>query len=121
MLGRPLRLVLMLLALLGGLIMLQQGAAAAQPAAQSETQVPGFYRVKVGAFEVTALCDGAGVFSPNYLHGPPPKLQRIIERLHADPHLSAGDVVVQQATRHGWRNRGDRPATILFVTLGTTR
>src|SRR6266404_5019850 len=33
-------------------------------------------------------------------------------------HLSAGDVVVQQATRHGWRNKGEHPATIAFVMLG---
>ena len=33
-------------------------------------------------------------------------------------HLSAGDVVVQQATRHGWRNQGEHPATIAFVMLG---
>jgi hypothetical protein len=36
----------------------------------------------------------------------------------ATVHLVAGDVVVQQATRHGWRNKGERPATILFVMLG---
>jgi NAD(P)-dependent dehydrogenase (short-subunit alcohol dehydrogenase family) len=34
-------------------------------------------------------------------------------------HLSAGDIVVQQATRHGWHNKGERPATIAFVMLGT--
>jgi hypothetical protein len=33
-------------------------------------------------------------------------------------HLVAGDIVVQQATRHGWRNKGECPATILFVMLG---
>jgi hypothetical protein len=33
-------------------------------------------------------------------------------------HLSAGDIVVQQATRHGWRKKGERPATIAFVMLG---
>jgi hypothetical protein len=33
-------------------------------------------------------------------------------------HLDAGDIVVQQATRHGWRNKGESPATILFVMLG---
>ena len=33
-------------------------------------------------------------------------------------HLVAGDTVVQQATRHGWRNKGERPATIAFVMLG---
>jgi hypothetical protein len=34
-------------------------------------------------------------------------------------HLVAGDIVVQQATRHGWRNKGERPATIAFVMLGS--
>lgn len=33
-------------------------------------------------------------------------------------HLEKGDIVVQQATRHGWRNRGEHPATIAFVMLG---
>ena len=36
----------------------------------------------------------------------------------ATVHLVAGDIVVQQATRHGWRNKGERPATIAFVMLG---
>lgn len=36
-------------------------------------------------------------------------------------HLSAGDLVVQQGTRHGWRNKSERPATIMFVMLGTGR
>src|ERR1700716_575883 len=31
--------------------------------------------------------------------------------------LPASDFVVQQATRHGWRNKGPRPATIAFFTL----
>jgi Cupin domain len=33
-------------------------------------------------------------------------------------HLVAGDFIVHQATRHGWRNNGERPATIAFVMLG---
>jgi quercetin dioxygenase-like cupin family protein len=33
-------------------------------------------------------------------------------------HLAAGDIVVQQATRHGWRNKAGRPATIAFVMIG---
>jgi len=33
-------------------------------------------------------------------------------------HLLSGDIVIQQATRHGWRNKGSRPATIAFVMLG---
>jgi hypothetical protein len=31
--------------------------------------------------------------------------------------LPASDFVVQQATRHGRRNKGPRPATIAFFTL----
>jgi quercetin dioxygenase-like cupin family protein len=34
-------------------------------------------------------------------------------------HFCAGDIVVQQATRHGWRNKGQRPATIVFFRLGS--
>lgn len=33
-------------------------------------------------------------------------------------HLSAGDVVVQNATRHGWRNRSDKPATLAVILTG---
>ena len=33
-------------------------------------------------------------------------------------HLQAGDVVIQGATRHAWRNKGDRPATLCFVLIG---
>jgi mannose-6-phosphate isomerase-like protein (cupin superfamily) len=32
--------------------------------------------------------------------------------------LARGDVVVQNATRHAWRNPGDEPATIVFFTVG---
>jgi hypothetical protein len=32
--------------------------------------------------------------------------------------LSAGDIVIQNGTRHGWRNRSDRPATVAFVLIG---
>jgi cupin domain len=33
-------------------------------------------------------------------------------------HLSRGDVVVQNGTRHAWRNRGTKPVTILFFLTG---
>ncbi|MDP9012395.1 MAG: cupin domain-containing protein [Pseudomonadota bacterium] len=36
-------------------------------------------------------------------------------------HLQLGDVVVQNGTRHAWRNRSDRPATMVFVMLGARR
>lgn len=35
--------------------------------------------------------------------------------------LHAGDVVVQGATRHAWRNPSDRPATMCFVLIGLSR
>lgn len=35
--------------------------------------------------------------------------------------LEAGDVVVQQRTRHAWRNRGTEPARLAFVLVGTDR
>ncbi|MFF4259847.1 phosphotransferase [Streptomyces sp. NPDC001663] len=39
---------------------------------------------------------------------------------HCTP-LSAGDIVIQNGTRHGWRNRGDGPVTLAFVLIGTER
>src|SRR6202030_4704351 len=36
---------------------------------QHHDQVPGFYRMKVGDLEVTALFDGFGVFDPHWLNG----------------------------------------------------
>ncbi|GAA1971232.1 cupin domain-containing protein [Microbacterium deminutum] len=32
-------------------------------------------------------------------------------------HLRAGDIVIQGAARHAWRNKGDRPATMCFVLI----
>lgn len=36
-------------------------------------------------------------------------------------HLRQGDVVIQNGTRHAWRNQGERPATLAFVLIGATR
>lgn len=33
-------------------------------------------------------------------------------------HLHTGDVVVQNATRHGWRNRSDKPVTLAALLIG---
>lgn len=35
--------------------------------------------------------------------------------------LRRHEVAVQHGTRHAWRNRSDRPATMLFVLLGAAR
>ena len=36
-------------------------------------------------------------------------------------HLKAGDIVVQNGTRHAWRNRSAEPASIAFVLIGANR
>ena len=36
-------------------------------------------------------------------------------------HLRAGDVVVQNGTRHAWRNSGSESALIAFVLIGASR
>jgi quercetin dioxygenase-like cupin family protein len=36
----------------------------------------------------------------------------------AERRLVAGDTLVQNGTRHGWRNRTDQPATIALVMVG---
>jgi quercetin dioxygenase-like cupin family protein len=33
-------------------------------------------------------------------------------------HLKRGDVVVQNGTRHAWRNKGTEPVTMLFFLNG---
>lgn len=53
---------------------------------QHHHQVPGFYRLKVGALEVTALFDGPGVFNANWLNGQKTK-DEALKALQDDPHL----------------------------------
>jgi mannose-6-phosphate isomerase-like protein (cupin superfamily) len=36
-------------------------------------------------------------------------------------HLDRGDVVVQNGTRHAWRNKGTRPVTMLFFLNGANQ
>ena len=37
----------------------------------------------------------------------------------AEVHMSAGDVMVQRATWHGWENRGTEPCQIAFILIGS--
>src|SRR5882672_9948659 len=61
---------------------------AALPAAtQHHDQAPGFYRLKVGDLEVTALFDGTGVFDPHWLNGTKATMDGVVEAVHEDPHL----------------------------------
>ncbi len=60
-------------------------ALAAAP--QHHDQVPGFYRMKVGDLEVTALFDGTGVFDPHWLIGTKATMDGVVKGLHEDPHM----------------------------------
>src|SRR5713101_7848015 len=56
-------------------------------APQHHDQAPGFYRLKVGDLEVTALYDGTGVFDPHWLNGAKATMDGVVKGLHEDPHM----------------------------------
>src|SRR6202790_756770 len=74
-----------LLAALASFIAAPSAALAAGP--QHHDQVPGFYRLKVGDLEVTALFDGTGVFDPHWLNGTNVTMNGVVKALHEDPHV----------------------------------
>jgi glyoxylase-like metal-dependent hydrolase (beta-lactamase superfamily II) len=61
--------------------------AALAAAPQHHDQVPGFYRLKVGDLEVTALFDGTGVFDPRWLNGTKATMNGVVKALDEDPHM----------------------------------
>jgi glyoxylase-like metal-dependent hydrolase (beta-lactamase superfamily II) len=61
--------------------------AALDAASQHRDQAPGFYRLKVGDLEVTALFDGTGVFDPQWLNGTKATMDGVVTALHEDPHM----------------------------------
>ncbi len=73
-----------LLAALAGFAAVPNVALAAAP--QHHDQVPGFYRLKVGDLEVTALYDGTGVFDPHWLNGTKATMDSVAKALQEDPH-----------------------------------
>src|SRR3981189_3877046 len=79
------RFVGVLLAVLASLVAGLTPALSASP--QRHDQVPGFYRMKVGDLEVTALLDGAAVFDPHWLNGKKVTMDRVEKALQEDPHL----------------------------------
>jgi glyoxylase-like metal-dependent hydrolase (beta-lactamase superfamily II) len=60
-------------------------ALAAAP--QHHNEVPGFYRTKLGDFEVTALFDGAAQVDLNWLTAKKVTLDGVAKALRKDPHL----------------------------------
>src|SRR5260370_2238122 len=74
-----------LLAALASLVAVPNAALAAPH--EHHDQVPGFYRVKVGDLEVTALYDGTGVFDPHWLNGTKATMDGVVKALQEDPHM----------------------------------
>ena len=79
-----LRFAAALLVVLASFVAVSHVTLAAGP--QHHDQVPGFYRLKVGDLEVTALFDGPGVFNANWLNGQKTK-DSALKALQDDPHL----------------------------------
>ena len=79
------RLAAAFLAALASFVAGPNAALAAAP--QHHDQVPGFYRMKVGDLEVTALFDGTGVFDPGWLNGTKATMNGVQQALHEDPHM----------------------------------
>jgi glyoxylase-like metal-dependent hydrolase (beta-lactamase superfamily II) len=79
------RFAAVLLAALAGLVAVPNAALAAPH--QHHDQVPGFYRLKVGDLEVTALFDGHGVFDVHWLNGTKATMDGVVNALQEDPRL----------------------------------
>ena len=73
------------LAVLASLVDAPNATLAAVP--QHHDQVPGFYRLKVGDLEVTALYDGTRVFDPHWLNGTKATMDGVAKGLQEDPHM----------------------------------
>jgi glyoxylase-like metal-dependent hydrolase (beta-lactamase superfamily II) len=79
------RFAAVLLAALAGLVAVPNEALAAPH--QHHRQVPGFYRLKVGDLEVTALYDGTGVFDPQWLNGTKATMDGVVKGLSEDRRM----------------------------------
>jgi glyoxylase-like metal-dependent hydrolase (beta-lactamase superfamily II) len=82
---RNLARLAVLLAALAVLVAVPHAALAGAP--QHHDQAPGFYRMKIGDLEVTALYDGTGVFDPHWLNATKATMDGVAEALHEDPHM----------------------------------
>src|SRR5260370_3871540 len=78
------RFAAVLLAALASFVTAPTAALAGAP--QHDDQAPGFYRLKVGALEVTALYDGTGVFDQQWLNGTKATMEGVVKALHEDLH-----------------------------------
>ena len=74
-----------LLVILASSIVAPSAAVAGAP--RHYAQQPGFYRLKVGDLEVTALYDGTGVVDPHWLNGTTAAMEGVAKGLNEDPHM----------------------------------
>src|ERR1700688_1064387 len=79
------RFAAVLLAVLASSVGVPNAAPATAP--RHHDQVPGFYRLKVGDLEVTALFDGPGVFHQDWLKGTKAAMDGVAQALQEDPHM----------------------------------
>jgi glyoxylase-like metal-dependent hydrolase (beta-lactamase superfamily II) len=79
------RFAAVLLAALAIFVVVPNATPADAP--QHHDQVPGFYRLKVGDLEVTALLDGPAVLDLHWLTGEKATLDGVVKALHEDPHM----------------------------------
>jgi glyoxylase-like metal-dependent hydrolase (beta-lactamase superfamily II) len=82
------RIVIPAAAFLG--ISLAGQTSARGDAPQHRDQVPGFYRLSVGDFEVTSLYDGAGYFYPHWLKGEQRLMTTVSKTAQKEPHFLDG-------------------------------
>jgi hypothetical protein len=84
------------------------------------------------AFDREQRADSPGIaelIEPDGMHATPTVDYGIVLRgeivLELDDghctRLAAGDIVIQNGTRHAWRNRSDEPVTMAFVLIGAER
>src|SRR6202051_2227733 len=79
------RFAAVLLAAMAVFVAVPNAPPAAPP--QHQNQAPGFYRLKVGDLEVTALYDGTGVFDPHWLNGTKATMDGVVKARQEDPHM----------------------------------
>ena len=79
------RFAAVLLLALASFVSAPNAAPAGTP--EYHDQQPGFYRLRVGDLEVTALYDGTGVFDPQWLNGTKATMDGVVKGLHEDPHM----------------------------------
>src|SRR6266481_5181096 len=79
------RFAVALVAVLASFVAVPNATLAAPP--QHRDQVSGFYRLKVGDLEVTALFDGAAVFDAHWLNGTKATMDGVVNALQEDPRL----------------------------------